>query len=53
MHLNMNITTSHERCPHLEEVPIELLNKIGVLQFEQNELELVQQTSMMASGNGI
>ncbi|GLJ29462.1 hypothetical protein SUGI_0580760 [Cryptomeria japonica] len=36
-----------------EEVPIELLNNIGVLHFERDELELAQQTFMEALGNGI
>uniref|UniRef100_A0A5B7AH77 Uncharacterized protein n=1 Tax=Davidia involucrata TaxID=16924 RepID=A0A5B7AH77_DAVIN len=36
-----------------EEVPIELLNNIGVLQFEKGEFELAEQTFKEALGNGI
>lgn len=36
-----------------EEIPIELLNNIGVLHFEHDELELAQKTFMEALGDGI
>lgn len=36
-----------------EEVPIELLNNIGVLHFERGEFELAQQTFRDALGDGI
>ncbi|KAL2327259.1 hypothetical protein Fmac_020686 [Flemingia macrophylla] len=36
-----------------QEVPIELLNNIGVLQFERGEFELAQQTFKEALGDGI
>ncbi|KAK1304390.1 hypothetical protein QJS10_CPB11g01070 [Acorus calamus] len=36
-----------------EEVPIELLNNIGVLQFERGEFELAEQTFQEALGEGI
>uniref|UniRef100_A0A0D6R6J2 Uncharacterized protein n=1 Tax=Araucaria cunninghamii TaxID=56994 RepID=A0A0D6R6J2_ARACU len=36
-----------------EEIPIELLNNIGVLHFERDELELAQQTFLEGLGEGI
>ncbi|MED6194834.1 Protein CTR9 [Stylosanthes scabra] len=36
-----------------QDVPIELLNNIGVLQFERGEFELAQQTFKEALGDGI
>ncbi|CAJ1975761.1 unnamed protein product [Sphenostylis stenocarpa] len=36
-----------------QEVPIELLNNVGVLQFERGEFELAQQTFKEALGDGI
>ncbi|KAG5006267.1 hypothetical protein JHK85_024809 [Glycine max] len=36
-----------------QEVPIELLNNIGVLQFERGEFELAQQTFKEALGDGV
>ncbi|GAV72784.1 TPR_1 domain-containing protein/TPR_11 domain-containing protein/TPR_12 domain-containing protein [Cephalotus follicularis] len=36
-----------------EEVPIEVLNNIGVLHFEREEFELAEQTFKEALGNGI
>ncbi|QCE13561.1 RNA polymerase-associated protein CTR9 [Vigna unguiculata] len=36
-----------------QEVPIELLNNVGVLQFERGEFELAQQTFKEALGDGV